>query len=94
MRKGTSGGGRCAALRRVGKHWTGQLLMLLLILAVLSACMDLTVAAGEAESGQAAATAAAAEEEGGSDPQAEPVPAGDRETGPSSNMELEHEEYI
>ena len=49
MRKGTSGGGRYAALRRVGKHWTGQLLMLLLILAVLSACMDLTVAAGEAE---------------------------------------------
>ena len=43
MRKGTSGGGRFAALRRVGKHWTGQLLMLLLILAVLSACMELTV---------------------------------------------------
>ena len=89
MRKGTSGGGRCAALRRVGKHWTGQLLMLLLILAVLSACMDLTVAAGEAESGQAAATAAAAEEEGGSDPQAEPVPAGDRETGPGEADEPE-----
>ncbi|HAS20384.1 MAG TPA: hypothetical protein DCR16_01435, partial [Lachnospiraceae bacterium] len=80
MKKGTSGGGRFHALRRAGRHWTRQLLRLLLILAVLSACMDPAVAARAAESGGAATTAAAAEEEDKQGAGAASVPAGEDET--------------
>ena len=80
MKKGTSGGGRFHALRRAGRHWTRQLLRLLLILAVLSACMDPAVAARAAESGGAATTAAASEEEDKRGAGAASVPAGEDET--------------